>query len=215
MSAVSATALIIDRWALVRLGITAVLRSAGVRVVGESEHGRDGMLAAVHAHPDLLIAGLIDDLSAAEVVRQAKALESPPSVICLVTQLDRNELNELLSLGTEGVLVRAAAGDELATAVAAVLDGERSLSPAVLALAAHGPEVGGLAAGADTDALLTTKEREVLAMLAAGSANKEIADALYVTPATVKTHLSHIYNKLGVGDRHEAVARAVALGLLA
>jgi ATP/maltotriose-dependent transcriptional regulator MalT len=91
----------------------------------------------------------------------------------------------------------------------------------VLALAAQGPDEGGLAAadvgsgGGAGDLALTAKEREVLTMLASGSANKAIADALFVSQATVKTHLSHIYAKLGVSDRREAVARAVELGLLA
>jgi DNA-binding NarL/FixJ family response regulator len=211
---VAATALVVDRWALVRLGIAAVLRGVGLPVVAEAEHGRDGLQEARRTDASLLIVGLVDDLSLPDFVRQAKALERGPAVICLVTQLDRDELSALLASGADGVLVRSAAGDELATAVGSVVAGERSLSPAVLALAAQGPDRTGLSADGDDDSVLTAKEREVLAMLASGSANKDIAEALYVTPATVKTHLSHIYAKLGVGDRHEAVARAVALGLL-
>ena len=78
--------------------------------------------------------------------------------------------------------------------------------------------VGVVSAGTDQSrgdpAVLTTKEHEVLARLADGLSNDDIATAMYVSPATVKTHLSHIYAKLGVGTRHEALARAVALGLL-
>jgi DNA-binding NarL/FixJ family response regulator len=219
MSAVAPTALIVDRWALVRLGIAAVLRPAGIRVVAGAEHGRDGLAALRDQRPGLVIVGLVDDVTLADFVREAKALDPAPSVICLVTQLDRDELTDLLGLGTDGILVRAAAGDDLGEAVTKVLAGERSLAPAVLALAAQGPDEGGLAAGESGTVgtgtgELTAKEREVLTMLASGSANKAIADALFVSQATVKTHLSHIYSKLGVSDRHEAIARAVELGLL-
>jgi ATP/maltotriose-dependent transcriptional regulator MalT len=68
--------------------------------------------------------------------------------------------------------------------------------------------------GADADGVLTRKELEVLARLADGRSNKQIADALFVTQATVKTHLAHIYTKLNVSGRQAAVARAVELGLL-
>ena len=67
---------------------------------------------------------------------------------------------------------------------------------------------------AEASATLTAKEREVLRLLAAGRSNAEIAAALYVSAATVKTHLAHIYEKLGVANRHEALNRAVTLGLL-
>jgi DNA-binding CsgD family transcriptional regulator len=66
----------------------------------------------------------------------------------------------------------------------------------------------------DQTAVLTPKERQVLAWVARGHSNKEIAEGLFMAPGTVKTHLAHIYAKLGVGDRHEAMARAIALGLL-
>jgi DNA-binding CsgD family transcriptional regulator len=62
--------------------------------------------------------------------------------------------------------------------------------------------------------MLTLKEREIVAQLARGASNKEIADALFVTPATVKTHLAHIYAKLGARSRHEALTQAFALGIL-
>jgi DNA-binding CsgD family transcriptional regulator len=61
---------------------------------------------------------------------------------------------------------------------------------------------------------LTSKERQVLIQLGARATNQQIAEALFVTPATVKTHLAHIYVKLGVGSRHEAISRAVALGII-
>jgi NarL family two-component system response regulator LiaR len=101
-------------------------------------------------------------------------------------------------------------GDELSEALDKVEAGERVIAPALLPLL-----VGAVTPSAPgPDSVLTSKEREVLASLAAGRSNQEIAEALFVTRATVKTHLAHIYAKLEAKDRHEAVARAVALGLL-
>jgi DNA-binding CsgD family transcriptional regulator len=97
---------------------------------------------------------------------------------------------------------------ELLDAVACCVDGERFVAPMLL------PELAGMVDGTTASVQLTDKEREVLARLADGHTKSEIAAALLVSAATVKTHLNHIYGKLGARSRHEALARAVALGLL-
>jgi DNA-binding NarL/FixJ family response regulator len=109
---------------------------------------------------------------------------------------------------------RSSPAEELAAALRRLAAGERVLAPSLVpalvgAAGAAGEERVGAGGG-----LLTGKEREVLARLAEGRSNQAIAAALHVSPATVKTHLAHIYEKLGAGDRNEAVVRAVALGLL-
>jgi DNA-binding NarL/FixJ family response regulator len=102
-----------------------------------------------------------------------------------------------------------------------VFAGERVISPALLpSLAgfdAPSARSAGPTATGETSPLavpLTSKERQVLIQLGARATNRQIAEALYVTPATVKTHLAHIYVKLGVRSRHEAMSRAVALGII-
>src|SRR5687767_9866365 len=144
-----------------------------------------------------------------EVVRRAGR-----RVVVLLDHPGREELTAILSLGVDAVLVRSARPEDVADAVTRVEKGERVVAPMLLPLL-----VGALAASdADDDEPvaggLTRKELEVLARLAEGCSNREIADALYITPATVKTHLAHIYAKLGVASRQEALARAVALGVL-
>jgi len=133
-------------------------------------------------------------------------------VLALVSAIRRDELDAVVGAGPSAVLVRTAEAEELADAVRRVGEGERVFSPALVPAVVEamqaGPEPGAAAAG------LTQKEREVLARLAEGRSNAEIAEVLFVTPATVKTHLAHIYAKLGVKGRHEAIARAVALGLI-
>ena len=202
-------AVVIDQWALVRLGITAVLQGAGVEVVAEEGSGRDGLLRARTLEPSLLVVGATSDLSMAEVIGQARQLPVRPRVLLLVSALAPADLSELMGLSPEGVLVRSAGAEELRDAVARLLEGERVVAPALVGAVMDGLQAGDAEAGP-----LTTKELEVLARLAEGRTNQQIAEVLFVTPATVKTHLSHIYAKLGVANRQEALARAVALGLL-
>jgi DNA-binding NarL/FixJ family response regulator len=134
-------------------------------------------------------------------------------VIVLLDHPGRDELTAVVSIGVDAVLVRSARPEDVADAVSRVEKGERVVAPMLLPLL-----VGALGASdADDEPVaggLTRKEIEVLARLAEGLSNREIADALYITPATVKTHLAHIYTKLGAAGRQEALARAVALGVL-
>jgi len=203
-------AVIVDQWALVRLGIAAVLTAREVETIAEFEHGRDGIAWARANSADLLILGNHLDRPALDVVIEAATLDPVPKVALLLTNPTKDEMSALLTEGADALLVRSVGGEELADALDRVEAGERVIAPALLPLL-----VGAVAPSAPTSAsLLTGKEREVLAALAAGRSNQEIAEALFVTRATVKTHLAHIYAKLEAKDRHEAIARAVALGLL-
>jgi DNA-binding NarL/FixJ family response regulator len=200
---------VVDQWALVRLGITAVLQTLDIEVVAEEASARDGLFRSRTLEPGLLVLGATSDLSMVEAVGQARQLPVRPLVLLLVSALAPADLSELMGLGPEGVLVRSAGADELRDAVVRMRAGERVVAPALV-----GAVMDGLQAGAAEAGPLTTKELEVLAKLAEGRSNQQIAEVLFVTPATVKTHLSHIYAKLGVANRQEALARAVALGLL-
>lgn len=199
----------VDQWALVRLGITAVLESAGVRVVAEEASGRDGLLRARALEPTLVVLGAMGDLSLVDAVSQAAQLPVRPRIMVLVTALDPAEVRALMAVGPDAVLVRSAGADEVRDALDRMVAGERVVAPALVTSV-----MDGLQAGEVADGPLTTKELEVLAKLAEGRTNQQIAEALFVTPATVKTHLSHIYAKLGVASRQEALTRALALGLL-
>lgn len=208
-----ATAVVVDEWPLVRLGVTQTLRSCGVRVVAEASHGEEAVHLAQGLGATYLFLGAVRDTPVAELVRRAVAGEPPVRVIVLVEHMSRDELAGVLSFGVDALLLRTSRPEEVADALARVERGERVVAPALLSLLVGvlgpaGDEVEAVSAG------LTRKEVEVLARVADGMSNKEIADALFITPATVKTHLAHIYTKLGVAGRQEALARAVALGLL-
>lgn len=206
------TAVIVDEWPLVRLGIAQALRTAGVRVAGEAASGEDGIRMAQAGEAVFLVLGAVRDASMADLVRRARAGTYAPKILVLLDQAGRDELIALASLGVDALLVRSAKPDEVADAVSRLEKGERVVAPALLPLLVG--VLGPPAEGQADDGVLTRKELEVLFRLAEGRSNREIADALYVTPATVKTHLAHIYAKLDVTDRHGALARAVELGLL-
>jgi DNA-binding NarL/FixJ family response regulator len=203
---------VVDEWPLVRLGLQTILESLGARVSGAAV-ARDGLRAVSDAEADLLIVGTITDLTPSEVIHRAKQLRKPLIVVALVAQASRAEVGRLLGAGADALLERSVGAEELEDALRLLAAGERVLAPSLVP-ALLGAVDGDGGAQVSGGGLLTAKEREVLARLAEGRSNAAIAAALHVTPATVKTHLAHIYEKLGASDRNEAVVRAVALGLL-
>ena len=212
-----ATAVVVDDWPLLRLGIAQALAGSAVTVVGAAGGAEEGLHLARARGADVLVLGACRDLAPAEAARRARELPAPPRVVVLVdrTGFGGATLAALRTAGVAGLLERGVGAGELAGALARVAAGERVVAPALLSLVLEvlGPGGGDGAPPAPAVAL-TPKEGEVLAELCRGRANRDIAAALFVTPATVKTHLGHIYEKLGVTTRQEAVARAVALGLL-
>ena len=206
----SLAAVIVDQWSLVRLGIGAVLRSLDIRVVGDEASAREGLLGARTSSPDLFVFGSHLDVAVGQAVRQAKELEPTPRVLVLLDTATRDELADVFSQGADGALLRSASGEELADALNRLIAGERVLAPALVSVLAG---VSTPTAGA-VDGMLTPKEREVLALLAQGRSNRQIAEALFISAATVKTHLSHLYEKLGVSDRQQAITQALAEGFL-
>lgn len=231
-------AVVVDEWPLVRTGLTSTLEAAGVAVVAAVASAEEGVRRAGAAGARWVVLGAPGDLSLLDAARRAKALRPAPAVLVLLGPVTGDDLQQLLAAGVEGFLVRSSHPDEVVAAMRRVAGGERAVAPSLLPVlvgmlapageaagagdaAPDGPAPGGPApdgagagSGAEAARRLTRKEVQVLGALARGRSNREIADDLFVTPATVKTHLAHIYDKLAVTGRREAVARAVALGLL-
>jgi DNA-binding NarL/FixJ family response regulator len=207
-----------------RLGLAQLLAYLDIHTIGQVASAGEALRLTKALGPDLVILGSHTDVPAPEAVRLLKGLPDAPRVIALVSRIDGDEVTRLLSLQAEGVMLRSVEQAELQQAVLRILEGERHVSPAALAAligrrvdsqsppgADRVPPAGG--AGAPAIAL-TAKEQQVLNGLAQGRSNKEIAAALHISAATVKTHLSNLYAKLGVDSRQMAVARAVEQGLL-
>ena len=163
---------------------------------------------------------LIGGATVAEVREAVGALPNC-AIVALVVQPSRSELVDMLDAGVAGLAPRSLTADELVTTVEAALEagaegnGLAGSEPVLVPLpvGARAPDLSANLSLAE-EPLLTPKELEILGQLARGASNKTIAEALYVAPATVKTHLGHIYAKLGARGRHEAISHAFARGLL-
>lgn len=206
------TAVVIDQWELVALGISSVLAEQGYRTLATAGDARLGIRAARELKPDLLVIGAAGQGSPTETAYHAVRLHPRPAVIALVSGADHGELGQLIAEGVDGLLVRSAPGEELGVAVSRIGKGERFVAPVLLSSLVGA--VTPTAPGRSSDTVLTDRERDVLACLAQGRTNREIAGELYVGVETVKSHLSRLYVKLEARDRHDAVARALAAGLL-
>jgi len=191
---------------LVQLGLATVLRGEGFEVVAAVAAARDVAKAVVEHAPDLVVVGAVNDLPIDEMARQVREAAPEIRVVALLTRAPRETLADLLAVAVDGLVARAVTSADLVRAVARVMAGERYIDPGLIS--------GDAPDEAFEPMALTGREREVLGLLAAGSSNREIAAALFVSLPTVKTHLAHIYDKLEARNRNEALGRAMTLGLL-
>ncbi len=206
-----ARAVIADECPLVRRGVAAVLSEMGIVVFAESDRGSEA-LASLHAgRAGLLVLGSQLDASTLDTVRRAKAMDDPVAVIALLSQAGDEDIRTLRNLGTDALVTKRVEVAELQLAVRHVLGGEKYVATAPLAVLVG----SGGTFDTTTNHALTRRETEIVRYLAAGWSNSQIVDALVVSLPTVKTHLSHIYKKLGVRNRRDAVGRAMQIGLLA
>ncbi|HET6810818.1 MAG TPA: response regulator transcription factor [Acidimicrobiales bacterium] len=206
------TVVVVDQWPLVRMGIGRALPTLSFRVLEELGSAGRARVVIRSRRPALVVLGphLEEDAAAVtEVARDAGA-----RVVALVDRARRPGLVALARAGADGILAASSTGDEVLAGVRTVLDGGRALSPSLVpALAGVVAPTGGPAAP-EGAAELTDRERQILGHLVRGARNREIAEDLFLSPATVKTHLNHIYVKLEVRGRQEAAARALELGLV-
>jgi DNA-binding NarL/FixJ family response regulator len=202
------TAVIVDDWAVLRSGVAAVLALCGAEVIGQTADLAAAVRLASRAEADLVLLGHLADVAPGFAVRALRAEAPTTLVVVLLPQATRDAAIAILDEGAVGVVPREASEGELRDAVVRAGRGERYLAPQLLArgTAESAPE--------DLDPL-TERERAVLRELAAGRSNRQIADALFIGEATVKTHLHNIYGKLHVANRVQAVGRAREQGFLA
>jgi DNA-binding NarL/FixJ family response regulator len=203
--------LLVDDQELVRAGLRGILRTRfGFEVVAECADGSAVVTAVEASHPDVVLMDVrmpvVDGVAATRAVRAA---DGPP-VLALTTFDDDEVLAGMLRAGAAGFVLKGVSADDLHRAVRTVAGGECWLDPAVtgrvLAAYRSTPE----RSAADSAALtgLTAREREVLELIGQGRTNAEIAAELVVGEGTVKTHVNHVFAKLGLRDRAAAVVFA-------
>jgi DNA-binding NarL/FixJ family response regulator len=205
--------LIVDGQAVPRAGLRRLLESyPGLQVVGEAADGVQAVSEALELGPQVvLMDALLPNGQSIEALKQIKQL-NPDTRVLLLSALEREDaVYEALRAGADGYLLKDVAPDELAQAVRIVASGEALVQPRLASKLLSRVGKQGRAYPADA---LTPREREVLQLLARGLRNKEIAARLVVSERTVNFHLAHIYQKLNVSGRTEALSRALELGLI-
>ncbi|GAB2536368.1 response regulator transcription factor [Nocardia heshunensis] len=201
---------ICDDHAVVRAGLRALLDSApDIEVIGEAGSGPEIVTLATRLHPDVVLMDLQlgGDMDGIEATRQITSAPAPtPHVLVLTTYDTDADITRAIAAGATGYLLKAERPEELFTAIHAAAQGRTALSPPIADRVMNRMR--------NPQPTLTTRELDILAQLAQGLGNREIARALHISEATVKTHLGRIYDKLGVDTRAAAVATATERRLL-
>ncbi|MBL1074691.1 response regulator transcription factor [Nocardia sp. 2] len=199
-----------DDHAVVRAGLRALLASAGgIEVVGEAGSGPEAIALAARLAPDVVLMDLQlgGEMDGIEAIRRITAQPAPvPRVLVLTTYDTDADITRAIAAGATGYLLKAERPEELFSAIHAAAQGRTALSAPVadrMMTRLRNPRPA-----------LTARELDILTQLALGLGNREIARALHVSEATVKTHLGRIYEKLGVDTRAAAVAHAKEQRLL-
>jgi len=210
--------LIADDQALVRSGFRLILESrSDLEVVGEAADGEEAIREAERTRPDVVLMDVrMPGLDGVSATARLTAAPNPPKVVILTTYDLEEPLYAALRAGASGFLLKDVRPVDLAEAIRVVAGGDALLAPTATRRLLDRFLVTDVTPAASAGSLerLTGREREVLALLARGASNAEIADRLTVTEATVKTHVSAILRKLEVRDRVQAVVLAYDLGLV-
>ncbi|GAA2749236.1 response regulator transcription factor [Kitasatospora cinereorecta] len=204
---------LVDDHPVVRRGLRAMVDDLPeVEAVGEAGDGAAALalLAELPAErqPDVVLMDLQmgTGMHGVEATRRITALPSPPAVLILTTYSTDADILAAVEAGATGYLLKDAPPEEVAAAVHAAARGETVLAPPVAARL-----LGRVRAGRPS---LSPRETEILQLLAEGLANRQISKRLFISEATVKTHLVHIYDKLGVDSRTSAIAAGLTAGLI-
>jgi DNA-binding NarL/FixJ family response regulator len=220
---VSIRVIVADDQALVRDGLVALLEVApDIEVVGQAENGEQAVALARRLRADVVVMDIrmpvMDGLAATgQILEGGDGGEAPPPRVLVVTTFDLDEyVYKALAAGASGFVLKDASTDELIRAVRVVAAGGALLAPSVTRrlIAEFARRRPTLRATPGALAALTPRELEVLALIAGGLSNTEIAAQLVVAEQTVKTHVGRILGKLGLRDRAQAVVVAYETGLV-
>ncbi|MCB0982901.1 MAG: response regulator transcription factor [Ilumatobacteraceae bacterium] len=209
-----------DDQALVRRGFASILDATdGITVVGEADHGAEAVAIAVRERPDVVLMDVrmphMDGLEATRRITSDPALGGVRILILTTFDLDEY-VHEALCAGASGFLLKDTMPEELIHAVRVIAEGEALISPRITRrlIEEFSRLNGPRAVDEETIKQLTDREREVLELIARGLSNTEIAAELYVSQATVKTHIGRLLMKLDARDRAQLVVAAYEAGVV-
>jgi DNA-binding NarL/FixJ family response regulator len=200
--------LLCDDHAVVRAGLLALLGSEpDIEVVGEAGSGEEAVVLAARLTPDVVLMDLQlgEGIDGVEATRRIAV--TGVHVLVLTTYDTDADITRAIEAGATGYLLKAERPEELFAAIRSAAQGRTTLSPPVASRV--------MARMRSPLPTLTDRERDILGQLSQGLGNRDIARALFISEATVKTHLLHIFGKLGVDDRTSAVVQALQRGIIA
>ena len=191
---------------VIRGGVKSLLESAdGIAVVGEAANGREAIDLTEREHPDVVLCDV--RMPIMDGIEAVGKLQETTQVLMLTYAEEEHLVAGAIRAGAAGYLVHGRfAPDELENAVAQVAAGHRVLSPAVVTVVFDALRKGPERLDEQGPLALTEREREIANLLAQGRSNRDIAGELFISEKTVKNHINHIYAKLGVASRAEAIA---------
>lgn len=205
--------LLVDDHEMVRLGVSSYLSiQSDIEVVGEAENGEEGYDKALDLRPDVILMDLVMEVM--DGIESTKKIlnDWPEAKILIVTSfIDDEKVYPAIEAGASGYLLKTSTAHEIADAIRATYKGERVLEPEVTT------KMMEQLSNRNRHVLheeLTNREQEILLLIAQGMSNQEIADELFITLKTVKTHVSNILAKLEVEDRTQAAIYAFKHGLI-
>ena len=212
--------LLADDQRLVRESLATMLGLlGGIELVGTASDGEEALRLAAEHRPDVVLMDLnMPRMDGIEATRRMPSVAPDSQVIALTTFDDDESVLGALRAGARGYLTKDAGAEDIHKAIVAVAAGEATLDPAVqhhvvAALTGTAPAPCDDRPSEELPDGLTPREAEVLALIADGLSNQEIAERLVVSPTTVKSHVNHLFAKTGVRDRAQAVRYAFAAGI--
>ena len=209
--------LIADDQALVRGGLAMILEAQpDMDVVGMAADGVQAVALALELAPEIVLMDVrMPEMDGVEATRRILADPAVTTKVVMLTTFDLDEyIYAALVAGASGFLLKDTRPEMLADAVRMVAGGEALLAPTVLRRLVNQYTISAIPADSERLSALTEREREVLQLIGRGSSNREISQLLWVAETTVKTHVTHIFRKLALRDRAQAVVLAYETGLI-
>ena len=206
--------LIADDHAVVREGTRQILeQESDMEVVAEAEDGEEAVKLAGSSKPNVAIIDIsMPNVDGIEATKQIKALYPSIAILILSAYDDDQFVFSLLEAGAAGYMLKSIRGRELVDAVRAVYAGESALHPSIAHKVLNRFVPGPGKPKQESSVVLSEREIDILKLAAEGLSNQDMADKLFLSVRTVQAHLGHIFNKMGVGSRTEAVVRALREG---
>lgn len=204
---------IVDDHALLREGTRQILeRAGGFRLVGEAAEGESALALVAEHHPQVVLLDLrLPQMSGVEVARRIVEVSPATRVVVLSAFDEIDYVRAALAAGVAGYLLKTTPADELVEAIRAACSGVMVLDPSLSPHLVRAPDGGPMTSGVEA---LTSREREVVNLVAQGLPNKAIAAQLGISPRTVEGHLNHVFEKVGASSRSALVRLAMVNGLI-